>query len=279
MVRIGPHFLSHLCYICLSVWNPHLRKWFCFIDWPAPPKAPNVFLTSSGVVKLGDFGIATVLDSEEAKAFTICGTPYYFSPEMCKNRPYNAKSDALDRCSSGAEATFWALISPLILWFAPLVEKWPLVENWDCMFFLWSIKHRHPSFISVCLSTSVFFYLSFLSTSGCGKSPHDSNNQTNEIAPKRDPNPPSEFLCAHLSASVLTPKDSAKISHFFGHPVPPRRVASQGVAWSKPVPTSLQNLIDFACYRPGGIPQYAICAMHFAKTPKHQLQILRNKSV
>jgi len=56
-------------------------------------KAPNVFLTSSGVVKLGDFGIATVLDSEEAKAFTICGTPYYFSPEMCKNRPYNAKSD------------------------------------------------------------------------------------------------------------------------------------------------------------------------------------------
>lgn len=53
-----------------------------------PPAACCQYL-----VKLGDFGISTVLRSQTTLAETVCGTPGYFSPEMCSGSPYNTKSD------------------------------------------------------------------------------------------------------------------------------------------------------------------------------------------
>ncbi len=56
-------------------------------------KTQNIFLTSKGDVKIGDFGIARVLQNTYDVAQTAIGTPYYLSPEICQERPYNQKSD------------------------------------------------------------------------------------------------------------------------------------------------------------------------------------------
>ncbi|XP_049709264.1 serine/threonine-protein kinase Nek5 isoform X1 [Elephas maximus indicus] len=57
-------------------------------------KTQNIFLSKNGMVaKLGDFGIARVLNNSMELAQTCVGTPYYLSPEICQNKPYNNKTD------------------------------------------------------------------------------------------------------------------------------------------------------------------------------------------
>ncbi|XP_074843432.1 serine/threonine-protein kinase Nek5 [Carettochelys insculpta] len=57
-------------------------------------KAQNIFLSNNGMIaKLGDFGIARMLNNTMELACTCVGTPYYLSPEICENRLYNNKTD------------------------------------------------------------------------------------------------------------------------------------------------------------------------------------------
>ncbi|CAK9024973.1 unnamed protein product [Durusdinium trenchii] len=57
-------------------------------------KTSNMLLdVDHRIVKVGDFGIARVLESTTAVAVTMLGTPYYMSPEVCKGEPYRDKSD------------------------------------------------------------------------------------------------------------------------------------------------------------------------------------------
>jgi len=38
-------------------------------------------------------GIARALSDGSAFARSLVGTPYYYSPELCEDKPYNEKSD------------------------------------------------------------------------------------------------------------------------------------------------------------------------------------------
>ena len=55
-------------------------------------KSQNIFLTKELNIKIGDFGVSKrLIQTNFAKTFI--GTPYYLSPEICMEKPYNDKSD------------------------------------------------------------------------------------------------------------------------------------------------------------------------------------------
>jgi NIMA (never in mitosis gene a)-related kinase len=72
-----PTILNWFTQICLAMKHCHDRK-ILHRDL----KAQNIFMQTNGIVKLGDFGIAKVLNTTVDHAVTIVGTPYYLSPEI-----------------------------------------------------------------------------------------------------------------------------------------------------------------------------------------------------
>eukprot|EP00826_Nyctotherus_ovalis_P022917 TRINITY_DN17675_c0_g1_i2.p1 TRINITY_DN17675_c0_g1~~TRINITY_DN17675_c0_g1_i2.p1 ORF type:complete len:568 (-),score=127.98 TRINITY_DN17675_c0_g1_i2:234-1937(-) len=74
--------------ICLALLYLHNRKIL-----HRDIKTMNVFLTKDFHVRLGDLGVAKVLSQNANFAHTMVGTPYYLSPELCQEKPYNEKSD------------------------------------------------------------------------------------------------------------------------------------------------------------------------------------------
>ena len=54
-------------------------------------KSANIFLTKKGLCKLGDLNVSKVV--KEGLLHTQTGTPYYASPEVWMDKPYNYKSD------------------------------------------------------------------------------------------------------------------------------------------------------------------------------------------
>jgi NIMA (never in mitosis gene a)-related kinase len=54
-------------------------------------KSANVFLNMDGSVKLGDMNVSKV--AKQGLLYTQTGTPYYASPEVWQDKPYNIKSD------------------------------------------------------------------------------------------------------------------------------------------------------------------------------------------
>lgn len=54
-------------------------------------KSANIFLYKDGTAKLGDLNVSKV--AKKGLLYTQTGTPYYASPEVWKDQPYDLKSD------------------------------------------------------------------------------------------------------------------------------------------------------------------------------------------
>ncbi|MGI9286758.1 MAG: serine/threonine-protein kinase [Pseudomonadales bacterium] len=56
-------------------------------------KPANIILLEDDTVKIADFGIAKMEESEFTKTGVILGTPQYLAPEQCMGKPTDARSD------------------------------------------------------------------------------------------------------------------------------------------------------------------------------------------
>eukprot|EP01099_Mayorella_cantabrigiensis_P008285 TRINITY_DN76_c0_g1_i4.p1 TRINITY_DN76_c0_g1~~TRINITY_DN76_c0_g1_i4.p1 ORF type:complete len:450 (-),score=130.28 TRINITY_DN76_c0_g1_i4:273-1565(-) len=116
-------------------------------------KSDNILVSSSGEVKLADFGYAAQLTKDKSKRNTIVGTPYWMAPELIRGQEYDQK---VDIWSLGIMAMEMAEGEPPYMEFPPLRALFlittkgipPLKEPTK-----WS-KEFH-SFLAACLEKDV----------------------------------------------------------------------------------------------------------------------------
>ncbi|KEG12297.1 putative protein kinase [Trypanosoma grayi] len=79
-----------LAQLCLAIKYIHDKK-----IMHRDLKTPNVLLTKSGLIKLGDFGFSRQYDKSlsDDVGRTFCGTPCYLSPELWRRESYSYKAD------------------------------------------------------------------------------------------------------------------------------------------------------------------------------------------
>ncbi|EKG06153.1 kinase, putative [Trypanosoma cruzi] len=89
------HFREHealflFLQLCLALDHIHSHKML-----HRDIKSANILLTSTGLIKLGDFGFSHQYDDTVSGvvANTFCGTPYYLAPEIWNNQRYSKKAD------------------------------------------------------------------------------------------------------------------------------------------------------------------------------------------
>lgn len=56
-------------------------------------KCANIFMNRDGTAKMGDLNVSKVANKNGGLLLTQTGTPYYASPEVWKDQPYDYRSD------------------------------------------------------------------------------------------------------------------------------------------------------------------------------------------
>ncbi len=77
----------------ITPWPKNISPRFkgCYTFFFKYSKSANVFLNKDGSVKLGDMNVSKL--AKKGLLYTQTGTPYYASPEVWKDQPYDSKSD------------------------------------------------------------------------------------------------------------------------------------------------------------------------------------------
>lgn len=76
--------------LCIALDHIHMNKMM-----HRDLKTANILLSTTGLVKLGDFGFSRQYEDSLSNPVgsTFCGTPYYLSPELWHRQPYSKKSE------------------------------------------------------------------------------------------------------------------------------------------------------------------------------------------